>query len=158
MPSILLIEDTPEMQRVYQFGLEHEGFSVEVVGSAGEGLTHVESGHYDIILLDLMLMGMSGLDFLAQSNIRAKAPATKVVVLTNVDNPEIVERVKAHGVDGYLVKSNTDPTQVATYLKQLLAGTAPATDPTAPPPPHGAEPPVPGADPAAPAPPAPPTA
>jgi two-component system sensor histidine kinase RpfC len=126
MTSILMIEDTPEMQRLYQFGLEKAGYTVEVVASAGEGLTRIESGNvYDVILLDLMLMGMSGLDFLEQSQVKTKSPNTKVIVLTNVDNPEIVDRVKAWGVDGYFVKAQTDPIQIAKVLETTLGAGAP---------------------------------
>jgi len=75
-----------------------------------------------VVLLDLMLMGMSGLDFLEQSQVVAKHPETKIVVLTNVDNPEIMDRVKAQGVAGYLVKASVEPATLGDYLQKLLAG------------------------------------
>ncbi|HEY6736775.1 MAG TPA: response regulator [Candidatus Saccharimonadia bacterium] len=129
MARILMIEDTPEMQRLYQLGLERSGHTVDVVGSAGEGLTRIDSGEtYDVVLLDLMLMGMSGLDFLKQSQVKTRHPQTKLVVLTNVDNAEIMERVKAQGVDEYIVKANTDPLRLAKLLTDL---TKPAPGPAA---------------------------
>lgn len=134
MSKVLLIEDAPEMQRLYQLGLQKEGYEVEVVGSAGEGLTRVSSGvTYDVILLDLMLMGMSGLDFLEQSKIHQVSPGTKVIVLTNIDNPEVVERVKAQGVDDYLLKSETEPKKLAEIIRKLQAsGTVASGAPAVP--------------------------
>ncbi len=129
MPKVLLIEDTPEMQRMYSYGLTKAGYDVEVVGSAGEGLAHVQSGiDFDVILVDLMLAGMSGLDFLKSANLKALMPNAKIAVLTNVDNPEIVAKVKAaEQIDGYLIKSQTEPAMLNDYLNKLLA--APPSDP-----------------------------
>jgi CheY-like chemotaxis protein len=128
-PTLLLVEDTPEIRQMYQFGLTKNGFAVTSVGSAGEALSRVQSGAYDIILLDLMLGGMSGLDFLKEAHIKLEHPDTKIVVFTNIDNPEVMEKVKAEGIDGYLLKSQTDPKALNIYLRQLLGmPPAPAED------------------------------
>ena len=130
MPKVLLIEDTPEMQRMYGYGLTKAGFEVEIVGSAGEALAHVQSGiDFDVILVDLMLAGMSGLDFLKSANLRTLMPGAKIVVLTNVDNPEIIDKVKVASVDDYLVKSQTDPIALANHLQQMLQSVPPLADP-----------------------------
>lgn len=123
MTKVLIIEDTPEMQHMYQFALEREEFEVEVVGSAGEGLSHVQQpgAAYDCILVDLMLTGMSGLDFLAQADLGQTMPNARVAVLTSVDNPEIIERVKTHNIDAYWVKTDVDPNTLGARIKALLA-------------------------------------
>jgi CheY-like chemotaxis protein len=133
-PSILLVEDTPEIQQMYQFGLIKEGFSVEAVSSAGEALARVEAVAYNAIVLDLMLGGMSGLDFLKESQIKLKHPETKIIIFTNMDSQDVRERVTNQGIDGYLMKANTDPKQLAEYLRGLLAAPAAgaAADPAAP--------------------------
>lgn len=122
MPKVLMIEDTPEMQRMYSYGLIKSGFEVEVVGSGGEALAHAQSGiDFDVILVDLMLAGMSGLDFLKSAHLKEVMPRAKIVVLTNVDNPEVVAKVKAaEQIDGYLMKSQTDPLALADFLHKLL--------------------------------------
>jgi len=124
MAKVLLVEDTEEMQRMYAFGLQKEGFEVVTANSGGEALARMDEDHFEIILLDMMLGGMSGLDFLKEYDVKTKSPGTKVVVFTNLDNPNIKARIEAVGVDGYLNKSNYEPKQLADYLKQLLATAA----------------------------------
>ncbi len=132
MPTILFVEDTDTMQRMYGNALEREGFKVVLANSGGNALIKVEEQHYDVILLDLMLAGMSGLDFLQEGRIVTRYPETKVVVLSNADSESIINRVMAAGVTAYLVKAQYEPEQLAVYLKQLLATSAPSApaDPT----------------------------
>lgn len=121
MPKVLLAEDTEQMQRMYSTGLINEGFEVTIAPTAGQALARVEEDHFDIILLDMMLGGMSGLDFLDEYDIKARSTNTLVVALTNVDNPEIMERAKQHGIANYLIKADYDPKTLAMHLKELLA-------------------------------------
>jgi CheY-like chemotaxis protein len=120
MPTVLLLEDTEEIQRMYSFGLQQEGFKVTVSSTAGEALARIDEKAFDIIVVDLMLNGMSGLDFLIEGDVRVQYPFTKIVVFTNLDNPSIRARVESYGVDGYLTKSDYEPKQFAEYLKQLV--------------------------------------
>jgi CheY-like chemotaxis protein len=130
MPKVLYVEDSEDMQRMYSLGLAKEGFEVVVAGTAGEALARVEDQHFDVILLDMMLSGMSGVDFLETYDVRTKSPGTIVIALSNIDNPNIIERAKAHGLAEYLVKSDYVPKQLADHLHQVLA--ARAAKPAAP--------------------------
>ncbi|MDB5179038.1 MAG: DNA-binding response regulator [Patescibacteria group bacterium] len=123
MPSVLYVEDTETMQNMYGFALKREGFDVTITGTAGEALARIDEHQYDIILLDMMLSGMSGMDFLQAANLRAKSPGTKIVVLSNVDNPNIVDKVRAFGVSAYLIKADYEPQTLVVYLKNLLKPT-----------------------------------
>src|SRR5450756_1022299 len=88
MPKVLFIEDTETMQRMYSIGLVHEGFEVTVTPTAGQALDKVEHEHFDIIVCDLMLTGMSGLDFLEASGVQTKSPDTLVVLsLIHISEP-----------------------------------------------------------------------
>jgi len=119
MPTVLYVEDNESIQRMYSYGLQKEGFVVTISSTAGEALARVAEAEFDFILLDLMLAGMSGLDFLKASDVKAKCPATKVIILTNLDSQPIKERLESFGVDGYLNKSMYEPKKLADYLKQM---------------------------------------
>ena len=123
MPSVLYVEDTETMQNIYGFALKKEGFDVTIVGTAGEALARIEDFTYDIVLVDMMLSGMSGLDFLSQAKITDKHPSTKIIALSNVDSPNIIDKAKAFGVTEYLVKAQYEPPQLATHLKEVLNST-----------------------------------
>jgi CheY-like chemotaxis protein len=120
MAAVLIVEDDETMRRMYAFGLQQEGFEVSVAASGGEALMRMDERYYDIIVLDMMLTGMSGLDFLNSYDVGAKSPGTKVVALTNLDNPVVAEKVMAKGVAAYLRKADYEPVTLAAYLKTLL--------------------------------------
>jgi CheY-like chemotaxis protein len=121
MPKVLLVEDDEDLQRVFSYALKMEGFEVSTARSGAEALVRVEDTQFDIILLDMLMAGMSGLDFLRAYDVRTKSPATKVIALTNLDNPAIAQKALSLGVIEYLNKSKYEPNQLVTHLKSLLA-------------------------------------
>ena len=121
MPSVLLVEDDEKIRTMYAFALRQEGFTVTDVGSAGEGLSLVQENKYDVILLDMLLSGMSGLDLLRNYNVALEAPETKVVALTNMESEAVEAKAADLGVAAYLNKANHEPQQLVAFLKGLLA-------------------------------------
>src|SRR5947208_123485 len=77
---LLVIEDEPGIVDFLRRGLDSEGFVVEAAADGREGERRALSGEYDIVLLDLMLPGRSGLDVLGA--IRRERPRMPVIVLT----------------------------------------------------------------------------
>ena len=99
---ILLIEDYRPLQKAVAKGLREVGFSVDVAGDGKEGLWLATANEYDLIILDLMLPVMSGLDVLTK--LRESGKQTHVLILTA--RGEVPDRVKGLelGADDYLVK------------------------------------------------------
>jgi two-component system response regulator NreC len=82
---------------------------LSVVGesaSAGEALEHVRAGRPDVLLLDVVMPGRSGIDALPE--IRAAAPDTRVLMLSMQDDPAYVRQAFANGASGYLLKDAAD--------------------------------------------------
>lgn len=77
---VLLIEDDPDVTRVVVRGLEAEGFHVDAVDDGIDGLWQATEGHFDAIVLDLLLPGMTG--YRVCESLRDKKNETPVVVLT----------------------------------------------------------------------------
>jgi CheY-like chemotaxis protein len=105
---------------MYTTGLQIAGFDITAAASGAEALVRVEDNHYDLILLDMLMTGMSGLDFLRSYDIRTKSPGTKVIALTNLENPTIEQKALELGVSEYLTKSNYEPGELATHIKEVL--------------------------------------
>src|SRR5664279_4468287 len=120
MQRILLVEDYENIRNVYFIALTEEGFQVETAGSGAEALEKVAATVYDLICLDMVMLEYSGMEFL--EFFRAKQPEskTKVIVLSNIDSPKIVERAKALGVEQYLVKSRYTPKQLVAFIRKVL--------------------------------------
>ena len=79
-PAVLIVDDDDAFRNVLAGELQRMGFQVTAIATAGEAIAHVGERQPDIVLLDLRLPDMSGLDVLR--NIRERAPATDVIMLT----------------------------------------------------------------------------
>jgi DNA-binding response OmpR family regulator len=99
---ILLIEDSPRLQRSLGDGLRRAGYAVDIVGDGREGLGWAQANDYDLIVLDLMLPGLDGLALLKK--LRQEGRETHVLVLTAKDTVEDRVRGLQTGADDYLVK------------------------------------------------------
>jgi DNA-binding response OmpR family regulator len=100
--KILIIEDSERLLRSLGHGLKSLGYTVDLVPDGREGYDFARFGDHDVIILDLMLPGMDGLDIL--KNLRAIGKETHILILSARDRVE--DRVKGLqlGADDYLVK------------------------------------------------------
>lgn len=120
---ILLIEDETDLRELYSSLLEEEGYEVEVAADGKTGLQKIRQGGYDLVLLDIMLPFLDGLEIL--ENLTAeKNPnqsAKTIVLLTNLAQDQTIAKAMEFGVRGYMVKSDYDPEQlldtIASFLK-----------------------------------------
>ncbi|MEC0088970.1 response regulator transcription factor [Paenibacillus macquariensis] len=100
--NILIIEDDPSIQVLLKLSLEVEGYQPKAVGSVAAGLTELESGHTDIILLDLMLPDRSGFELLQILQRQYKTVPVIVLTAKNEMNDKILGFQL--GADDYLTK------------------------------------------------------
>ncbi|HSX45353.1 MAG TPA: response regulator [Candidatus Saccharimonadales bacterium] len=115
---ILYVEDYPVIKIMYEEVLKSSGFDVDAVNDGQLALEKLADNEYDIILLDLLLPQITGLEFLREF-IKKDNKAT-VVVLTDFDKPETVQDVKNLGVKHYWIKVENTPNVVAKRLHDLL--------------------------------------
>lgn len=99
---ILIVEDEPRLRELVERNLLREGHSVETVGDGGEGFERAKSGGFDLIVLDVMLPTMSGLEI--SMRLRRQKVSTPILMLTARDTVD--DRVAGldAGADDYLVK------------------------------------------------------
>ena len=115
--SVLLIEDEPGIVDFVSRGFEAEGFSVQAALDGEEGERLALKGVFDVIVLDLMLPGRSGLEIL--QSVRRATPSVPVIVLTaRGDIEDRVEGLEAGAVD-YLVKPFSMAELIARARAQL---------------------------------------
>lgn len=123
MSSVLIVEDYQSIQDLYANAFGQAGFEVETAHSGAEGLEKVKRQDYDIIILDMLMLELSGTDFLKGFE-AAKHPNTKVIVVSNLDSPKVIEKAKALGAVDYLIKSQYTPKQLVDTVRAMLAQTA----------------------------------
>ena len=99
--KILIIEDEEKIARFIELELVHEGYEVDKCTDGREGLEKAESGAYDLILLDIMLPGLNGLEVLRRLR---KTSSVPVIMLTARD--AVMDKVSGLdlGADDYITK------------------------------------------------------
>jgi two-component system response regulator MprA len=105
MQHILVIDDDPAVTSVLRRGLTYEGFAVDVAASGEEGLAVVRDHPPALIILDIMMPGMDGLEVLRR--LRAAGDSIPVLMLTAKDAPQDEVAGLQQGADDYVVKPFT---------------------------------------------------
>jgi DNA-binding NtrC family response regulator len=101
-PTILVVEDEAKMRRLLELNLGEDGFFVTSVGDAESGLKLLQNTNVDLVLTDLKLPGMSGLDFLQA--VKRMNSALPVVVMTAFGTVETAVNAMKAGASDYVLK------------------------------------------------------
>lgn len=121
MSKVLLVEDDPFIIRLYQKVLTHEGYSAELADNGLAALEILPIFKPDIILLDIMMPTMNGIEFLKKMHENPETKNVPVLVLTNVADSEVTLDAVNAGAALILIKSKTEPDDVVTAIKRVLA-------------------------------------
>jgi two-component system, OmpR family, response regulator len=100
--KILVVEDDKTVGQYVQRGLTEAGFHADLVGDGAEGLRLSTGGHYDLMVLDLRLPALSGLDVLR--TLRDRGSGIAVLVLTAQDAVDFKVQALKMGADDYVTK------------------------------------------------------
>lgn len=120
--KILLVEDDPMVVRMYQRKLTKDGFKVTLAFNGEEGLAALMKERPDIILLDIMMPKMNGVEMLKRIKSDLPLKNIPVVILTNLgDRPEDVQTAKKLGAEDYWVKANISLKEITEKIKKILA-------------------------------------
>lgn len=99
---ILVVEDEEPLAFGIRDALVHSGYEVDVVHDGSSALEHLKSGHYELVVLDIMLPGKSGLDVMRE--LRESRQDTRVIVLTALAEESDIVRGFELGADDYMAK------------------------------------------------------
>src|SRR3984885_2879776 len=125
MTRILIIEDDKDIVELVRYNLAHEGFQVTSMSDGGSGLAQVKKAPPDVLLLDLMLPKLSGLEICKE--IRRDASLNRLPILMLTARGEEADRVVGleMGADDYVTKPFS-PRELAARVKALLRRVEPA--------------------------------
>jgi CheY-like chemotaxis protein len=134
MTKVLIVEDDPLISRMYQKIFTFERFDVEVAANGEEALGKVTDFNPTLILLDVMMPKMNGLQVLEKLKEFDQTKHIPVVMLTNLAGQQDAEIALSKGAVKYIIKSEFEPKQVVEMVKEVLAGytntQTPAVSPT----------------------------
>ncbi|WP_284141740.1 MULTISPECIES: response regulator transcription factor [unclassified Virgibacillus] len=114
-PKILIVEDEQKLSRVLQLELEYEDYLTTVAADGKEALRKIEEQEWDLVLLDIMLPKLNGLEVLRR--VRLNDESTPIILLTARD--QVFDKVSGldHGANDYITK----PFQIEELLARIRA-------------------------------------
>ncbi len=122
MAKILIVEDDPLISRMYQKIFTFQKYEVEVAADGEEGLAKVPVVKPTIILLDVMMPKLNGLQVLEKLKADPNTKNIPVVMLTNLSGQQDAEAALAKGAVKYIIKSEHEPKEIADIITEIIAG------------------------------------
>jgi CheY-like chemotaxis protein len=122
MAKVLIVEDDELILRMYQKIFRAGGYQVDVAGDGQEGLAKAYSALPDIIILDIMMPKMDGMETLKQLKSTPELSEIPVLILTNLTGMGDAEAALQLGAVKYLSKSDYKPKEVFEIVSSLMAG------------------------------------
>lgn len=121
MKKILIAEDDFFIRDIYNKVFSLSGYEVQVAVDGVDALEKIKAQPFDMILLDIMMPRMTGIDVL--KNVRALDTPTKSVpifIITNLGQQNVIEEAFKLGMDGYILKSQVTPQQIVDEINNFF--------------------------------------
>jgi len=119
--KVLCIEDEQFISEMYARALTKAGYEVSVEFDGASGLKAAQTNQFDIILLDLMIPTMTGIEVLRHLRDTSETPnlKSKIIITTNLEQREDVRADIERQADGYVVKAELTPRELVAFLEKL---------------------------------------
>jgi CheY-like chemotaxis protein len=120
MNKILIVEDEKVLNEAYELVLKKEGYEVTTAFNGEEALSFVKQEKFDLILLDLRMPKVDGVEFLRRANPLKNFPDTKIIVFSNYDDQKEVDEAIKHGATRYILKAWSSPSELVKIVRESL--------------------------------------
>jgi len=117
--TILIVEDEADLGELMRYNLEAEGYGVVAAESGDEAVERIRDGVPDLILLDWMLPGLSGIELMRRWRSREETARVPVIMVTARGEEEERVRGLATGADDYMVKPFSMPELIARIQARI---------------------------------------
>ncbi|MEK7639111.1 MAG: response regulator [Patescibacteria group bacterium] len=119
--KILLVDDDAFLRDMYAIKFTENGHQVDAADSAAMALRKFEHDQsFDVVLLDMIMPGMSGVELIAALKEKFPVAGTKYIVLSNQGQDDDIEQATKAGAVGYIIKAETVPSDVVTQVVHLV--------------------------------------
>lgn len=120
MTKILIVEDDKILSNAYKITLERAKHLIKTAFNGREALEATESFKPDIILLDILMPEMSGIEFLEHYELSKKHPNVKVIILSNIGQNDEAQKALDLGAYKYIVKAHATPDDLSAMVSHLI--------------------------------------
>ena len=115
---VLIVDDDQAVSQILERFFASKGFSVALVFSGEQALARLQEGAFDVVLIDILLPGIHGIEVLKQA--KQRFPKAKVAIITGLVDEELRAKARVHGADAYVTK----PFNFSDPVWSMLAGSA----------------------------------
>lgn len=127
--KILLVEDEDFIRELYVRQLVKAGFAIKTAVDGQSGLETLKKETFDLLLLDIMLPGMNGLQLLREFKTHNPNSPMITILLTNLGQEAVIKEGFELGAQAYLIKASYTPDQVVNEVRNALFGSQPPLSP-----------------------------
>lgn len=120
LKTILLVEDEPDIRSVYAEFLTSAGYKVLEAADGKAGLALATSNNWDIMLLDIMIPTLDGVNVLKLLKNNPSLKEKPIILLTNVGNEGLITECFEYGADGYLIKAEITPDKILAEVQNYI--------------------------------------
>lgn len=118
--KILIIEDEILLQEAYAHILRLKGYSVAVASDGIVGLEQLKNTKPDLVLLDILMPRMDGLEFLQNAHAKERFPNTKIIAFSNLSKTGKIDKMLKLGACEHILKSGVSPSQLLDLVARTL--------------------------------------
>lgn len=119
--TILVVEDEQSLSEAYQIILRKAGYTVQVAFDGREALEVANLEEPALILLDLRMPRMGGIEFLRHYNLHKDHPNVKVIIFSNYDMQKEIDEAYSLGAERYFMKALASPRELLQVVEHTLA-------------------------------------
>lgn len=120
MTRVLIVEDNDLLSSAYKIILEKSGHTVAVAYDGVQGIAQAADFNPNVILLDLLMPHMNGLEFLQHYKAIDDHNNVKIIILTNLGENKQVQEALDLGANSYILKAHASPQQLANIVNNLV--------------------------------------
>lgn len=118
--TILIVEDEQSLNEAYQMILKKSGYDVYAAYDGQEALEITAKLEPTLILLDLRMPRMDGIEFLQRYNLKEEHPGVKVIVFSNYDMQKEIDEAYKYGAERYILKAWASPKELLQVVENTL--------------------------------------
>lgn len=116
---VLCVEDEQFISELYVRALTKDGYVVTVASNGLDGLQKAQTNQYDVILLDIMIPELLGIDVLKKLREESPDLKAKIIITTNLEQDDKSRQEIENSADAYLIKAEITPKQLVEFLNKM---------------------------------------
>ena len=120
MKNVVIIEDDPYVRKFYERLFRSREYEVIQASTGEEGLRLVAEHKPTLVLCDILMAPMNGMQVLDELKKNEATKMIPVVMLTNIDDHATMKLAREHGADGFMVKTYYEPEELRSHVEQIL--------------------------------------